>query len=241
MIYRDESYWRQVQLVYLSILFALIAGAGASFLYGAFSKIMFEMYGDHFKVSNSDLSSQKLVTGGACFILLTFTLPNIAIYSSSGLILATLWVMLLVLLGVMDLFFFVIPNVLLIILFLLEASIMLVGNELASTSLIQGVVSALVIVSILVLLRKIMAQRMREHDQNMILGQGDIKLFAVLAFFLGPASTLLTVALSSFFALIFMLPIRVAIKKQVLIPYGVFICLAAWVVQIFSLSKLITG
>jgi hypothetical protein len=226
-------------MVLLSILFSIIAAVASAFLYAVVRKYMFATYGKHFQVESTDLLIQKILVGILSFLLLVFSLPNFHILSSTELMLSGLWVLILALLAVMDLFFCVLPDVLLMALIAVEVWLVFIAKGNVLLSLALGLGYAVAAFLIFLGIRQAVHRFKSNVEISEVLGFGDIKLIAILAFYLTPISLVLSMLIASLAAILVMVPVRFFKKGYGLLPYGLFICLGAWAVKIFALSSFI--
>jgi len=153
--------------------------------------------------------ASEMVCGGL-FVLAYMTFGH-----SLNLVFALLFVALLFVLAVCDIYYYILPNVLVFLLFMLIFIWTLRSQHIAFLASLMSVLFSLLLLGLLI------------YFTEGGMGLGDFKLLAVLAYFFGLQAYLQLLFLSSLLAIIYYLFTAWTSKKTSYIFFGPFIALAA--------------
>ncbi len=136
---------------------------------------------------------------------------------------------LLLVIGVIDYYSFLIPDSLLLLGLLLYVPLSLVNGQAMPDLLLQGLLGGCA--GALPLLAFILAADTLLQQETM--GGGDIKLFFLLGVYMGPSRVFLILFLSCLIGLFWQL-LRQSLRRGTLFPFGPSIAAAAWLVLLWG-------
>lgn len=138
----------------------------------------------------------------------------------------------LLIISVIDFYKLIIPNLLILILFLLSATLLLFNSDQIIERTIFSLIIAIVLISISYLYEK--------YKGKIILGFGDIKLIFVLSLFLNFIDSMLALWISSLFSLAVVVITNlknITNLKTIKIPFGLYLSIGFTLVYLWNLKS----